>query len=70
MFGAWMISSFILYAVYVGWIQTGASVVLRERYSGRSGQYPLTRDEEIMNQYAFFLQGIESLVRDENIEQE
>ena len=66
--GTWMISSFILYAVYVGWIPIGASVVLRERYSGRGGQYPLTRDEAIMNQYAFFMQGIESIVRDEDIE--
>jgi len=69
MFVTLVISSFISYAAYVGWIPIGASVVIRERYSGRSGQYPLSRDEEIMNQYAFFLQGIESIVRDEDIEQ-
>ena len=69
MFVTLVISSFISYAAYVGWIPIGTSVVIRERYSGRSGQHPLTRDEEILNQFALFLQNIESVVRDEDIEQ-
>jgi hypothetical protein len=69
MLGTWVVSSVALYAVYVGWIKVGADVTLREKYSAQIGHIPLTRDEEIINQYAFFLEGIETIVRDEDIEQ-
>ncbi len=69
MFGTWVVSSVVLYAVYVGRIQIGADVALRERYSAHAGHIPFTRDEEILNQYAFFLQGYESIVTDEHLKQ-
>jgi hypothetical protein len=65
MFGLWAFASFLVYGVYVGWIKTGASVVARERYLMKTGHAPLTRDEEIMSQYGYFLRNtIESLVSD------
>lgn len=70
MFGMWAISYFVLYAVYVGWIQTGASVVRREWYSMKIGHTPLTRDEEILSQYGYFLRStIGSIVRGKDIKQ-
>ena len=69
MLGMWVFASFLVYGVYVGWIQTGASVVRRERYSMKTGHAPLTRDEEIMSQYAYFFHHtIESLVSDKDRE--
>ena len=65
MLGMWAFASFLVYGVYVGWIKTGASVVARGRYSTKTGHSPLTRDEEIMNQYGYFMRStIESLVSD------
>lgn len=65
MLGLWAFSSFLVYAVYVGWIKTGASVVARARYNLKTGHVPLTRDEEFMSQYAYFMRNtIESLVSD------
>jgi hypothetical protein len=69
MFGTWVVSSVVLYAVYIGRIRVGADVALRERYSAHAGHIPFTRDEEIMNQYAFFLQGYESIIRDEHLKE-
>jgi len=69
MFGMWAFASFLVYGVYVGWIKTGASVVAQERYSMKAGHAPLTRDEEIMSQYAYFFHHtIESLVSDKDRE--
>ncbi len=69
MFGMWTFASFLVYGVYVGWIKTGASVVAQERYSMKAGHAPLTRDEEIMSQYAYFFHHtIESLVSDKDRE--
>ncbi len=69
MFGMWAIASFLVYGVYVGWIQTGASVVRRERYLMKTGHAPLTRDDEILSQYTYFLRNtIESLVSDKDHE--
>ena len=70
MFGAWMISSIMLYAIYVGWLQTGASLTYRERFAYyRMGQFPPTRDEGVKNHFAYFFDNIDSIVRDEDIEQ-
>ena len=69
LFGTWVVSSVVLYAVYIGRIRVGADVALRERYSAHAGHIPFTRDEEIMNQYAFFLQGYESIIRDEHLKE-
>ena len=68
MFWIWSIASFLVYAVYVGWIQTGASVVRRGRYSMKTGHTP-TRDEEITHQFAYFFQNIDSIVRTKDIEE-
>ncbi len=68
-FVVWAIASFLVYGVYVGWIQTGASVVRRERYLMKTGHAPLTRDDEILSQYTYFLRNtIESLVSDKDHE--
>ena len=65
MLGLWAFSSFLVYGVYVGWIKTGASVVARDRYLTKTGFSPVTRDEEIMSQYGYFMRNtIESLVSD------
>lgn len=66
----YLASSVLLYAVYTGKIKTGASVALREKYSTRLGHSPMTRDEEMLNQLGAFLKGIDSIVRDEDLEQE
>jgi len=69
MLGMWAIASFLVYGVYVGWIKTGASVVAQERYSMKAGHAPLTRDEEIMSQYGYFLRStIGSVVRKKDTE--
>jgi hypothetical protein len=69
MFGMWAFASFLVYGVYVGWIKTGASVVAQERYSMKAGHAPLTRDEEIMSQYGYFLRNtIGSVVRKKDTE--
>ena len=65
----WAFASYLVYGVYVGWIKTGAAVVMQERYSTHMSQNPLTRDEEILHQYALFFDNIDSIVRDEDIEQ-
>ena len=63
----WAFASFLVYGVYVGWIKTGAGVVMSERYSTKMGHSPLTRDEEIMSQYGYFLRStIDSLVSDKD----
>ena len=65
MLGMWAFASFLVYAVYVGGIKTGASVVARDRYLTKTGFSPVTRDEEIMNQYAYFMRNtIDTLVSD------
>ena len=65
MLGMWAFASFLVYAVYVGWIKTGADVVARERHLMKTGHAPMTRDDEIMSQYAYFMRNtIESLVSD------
>ena len=69
MMGMWAFASYLVYGVYVGWIKTGAAVAMQERYSTHMSQTPLTRDEEILHQYALFFDNIESVVRDEDIEQ-
>ena len=67
MLGMWAFASFLVYGVYVGWIKTGASVVARERYLMKTGHAPLTRDDEILSQYTYFLRNtIESLVSDKD----
>ena len=33
MLGMWAFASFLVYGVYAGWIKTGASAVMQERYS-------------------------------------
>jgi hypothetical protein len=69
MFGMWAFASFLVYGVYVGWIKTGADVVAQERYSMKAGHAPLTRDEEIMSQYGYFLRStIGSVVRKKDTE--
>ena len=66
-FVVWAIASFLMYATYVGWIKTGASVVARDRYLTKAGFSPVTRDEEIMSQYTYFMRNtIQSLVRDKD----
>ena len=61
--GVWAIASFLMYATYIGKIKTGASVVASERYLTKMG--PLTRDDEIMSQYAYFMRNtIDTLVSD------
>lgn len=68
MLGVWGVASFIMYAVYIGWLKTGAAVVMQERYSTGINLAPLTRDEEIFHQYVLFLNNIHSIVRDTNNE--
>ena len=68
MAATYLASSVLIYAVYTGKIKTGASVALREKYSTRLGHSPMTRDEEMLNQLGAFLKGIESIVRDEDLE--
>jgi hypothetical protein len=65
----YLVSSVLLYAVYTGRIKTGASVALREKYSTKMGHSPMTRDEEMLNQLGAFLKGLDSIVRDEDLEQ-
>ena len=61
----WAFASFLVYAVYVGWIKTGAEVVARDRHLMKTGHAPVTRDDEIMSQYGYFMRNtIESLVSD------
>jgi len=65
MLGMWAFASFLVYAVYVGWIKTGAEVVARDRHLMKTGHAPVTRDDEIMSQYGYFMRNtIESLVSD------
>jgi hypothetical protein len=68
MAATYLTSSVLMYAVYTGKIKTGASVALREKYSNQMGHSPMTRDEEMLNQLGAFLKGIESIVRDEDLE--
>jgi len=68
MLGLWAFSSFLVYGVYVGWIKTGASAVMQERYSTQMSLTPLTRDEEILHQWTLFFNNIDSIVRDTDIE--
>jgi len=68
MAATYLASSALIYAVYTGKIKTGASVALREKYSNQMGHSPMTRDEEMLNQLGAFLKGIESIVRDEDLE--
>ena len=69
MFGMWAIASFLVYGVYVGWIKTGADVVARDRHLMKTGHAPMTRDDEILSQYTYFLRNtIESLVSDKDSE--
>jgi hypothetical protein len=70
MFGLWAFASFLVYGVYVGWIKTGASVVAQERYLMKTGHAPLTRDEEVLSQYGYFMRStIDSVVRAKDIEE-
>ena len=65
MLGMWAFASFLVYGVYVGWIKTGADVVARDRHLMKTGYAPMTRDDEILSQYTYFLRNtIESLVSD------
>ncbi|MBA7698223.1 hypothetical protein ES703_106899 [subsurface metagenome] len=65
--GMWAIASFLVYGVYVGWIKTGADVVARDRHLMKTGHAPMTRDDEILSQYTYFLRNtIESLVSDKD----
>ena len=67
MLGLWAFASFLVYGVYVGWIKTGADVVARERYLMKTGHAPMTRDDEILSQYTYFLRNtIDSLVSDKD----
>ena len=69
MFGMWAFASFLVYGVYVGWIKTGADVVARDRHLMKTGHAPMTRDDEILSQYTYFLRNtIESLVSDKDHE--
>jgi len=69
MLGLWAFASFLVYGVYVGWIKTGADVVARDRHLMKTGHAPMTRDDEILSQYTYFLRNtIESVVRDKDIE--
>ena len=64
-FVVWAIASFLMYATCVRWIKTGARVVARDRYLTKAGSSPVTRDEEIMSQYQYFMRNtIKSLVSD------
>ena len=63
--GVWAIASFLMYGTYIGKIKTGASVVARDRYLTKAGFSPVTRDEEIMSQYTYFMRNtIDTLVSD------
>jgi hypothetical protein len=68
MAATYMASTVLIYAVYIGKIKTGASVALHEKYATQMGHSPMTRDEEMLNQLGAFLKGIESIVRDEDLE--
>ena len=69
MVGMWAVASFLVYGVYVGWIKTGADVVARDRHLMKTGHAPMTRDDEILSQYTYFLRNtIESLVSDKDRE--
>jgi hypothetical protein len=68
MLGMWAFASFLVYGVYVGWIKTGADVVARDRHLMKTGHAPMTRDDEILSQYTYFMRNtIESVVRDKDI---
>ena len=69
MLGMWAFASFLVYGVYVGWIKTGASAVMQERYSNQISQTPLTRDDEILHQFTLFFNNIDSIVRDTDMEE-
>lgn len=69
MFPLWAFASFLVYGVYVGWIKTGADVVARDRHLMKTGHAPMTRDDEILSQYAYFMRStIGSVVRKKDTE--
>ena len=69
MLGMWAFASFLVFGVYVGWIKTGADVVARDRHLMKTGHAPMTRDDEILSQYTYFMRNtIVSLVSDKDHE--
>jgi len=69
MLGMWAFASSLVYGVYVGWIKTGADVVARDRHLMKTGFAPLSREDEILSQYAYFMRNtIASVVRNKDIE--